>query len=302
MKIIDAHIHYARAEHFEACALDAGHILTNEHLQQVFSQNNIRAAVAMGTLHTSYSSGTPEASLQLEKDANATLSIPRVINLGGDFSLQDYGQPNNIFYCAGVASETLTETNVNKSLELFEKHLQTPGCVGVKLYPGYNYFYVTDKLYHGFYDLARSYDVPIVIHTGDTSRPAGMLKYSHPLTVDEVAVMFPQTRFVIAHLGNPWIVDAVAVVKKNHNVYADLSGLAAGDFTADWFFKEYHGYVEHLKTWLQYLGRYDKLMYGTDWPLVNIPTYIEIIKHIIPKQYQKQVFYDNAVKVFKLPF
>ena len=113
--------------------------------------------------------------------------------------------------------------------------------------------------------------------------------------------MFPQTNFVMAHLGNPWIVDGVEVVKKNPNVCADLSGLAAGNFSPEWFAKEYAGYVEHFKTWLKYLGRYDKLMYGTDWPLVNIPTYIEMIKGMIPEEHHTQVFYENAVRTFKLP-
>lgn len=283
-KIIDAHLHFVQAEHFEIRAQAAGHIASSEHLLEVFKEYNIVKAVAMGTYNS--------------LDENGAISYPRTVNLAGEFSLEHYNQPPEIVYCAGVDSSTLTAGNVRASLELFEQHLRSPHCVGFKLYPGYHDFYVSDPLYDGFYDLAAQYDLPVVVHTGDTARSNGLLKYSHPLTVDDAAVKFPNTKFVIAHVGNPWIVDAVAVAKNNPNVYIDLSGLAEGIFDPNWFFDEFSGYCEHLKTWLQYLSHYDKLMYGSDWPLVNIPTYLQIIGRIIPSQYHEQVFYENAVNIF----
>ncbi len=46
--------------------------------------------------------------------------------------------------------------------------------------------------------------------------------------MDEVAVDFPGVRFVLAHFGNPWLIDAAEVLFKNANVWADLSGLFVG--------------------------------------------------------------------------
>src|SRR5947199_334801 len=46
---------------------------------------------------------------------------------------------------------------------------------------------------------------------------------------DEVAVDHPDTRFVLCHVGNPWVADAAEVIYKNMNVWADLSGLVVGD-------------------------------------------------------------------------
>ena len=283
-KIIDAHLHFVQEEHFELRAQAAGHLASSAHLLEVFHKYNIVKAVAMGTYNILAETGE--------------LSYPRTINLGGKFSLDNYNQPPEILYCAGVDSSSLSAQNLNASLGLFEQHLRSKYCVGLKLYPGYNDFYVSDPLYDEFYALAADYNLPVVIHTGDTARSSGLLKYSHPLTVDEVAVKFPQTKFVLAHVGNPWIVDAVAVAKNNPNVFIDLSGLAEGVFEPEWFFSEYSGYCEHLKTWLQYLSHYDKLMYGSDWPLVNIPTYLQIIGKLIPAQYHQQVFYENALNIF----
>jgi uncharacterized protein len=176
--------------------------------------------------------------------------------------------------------------------------LKDPKCVGIKMYPGYNFIYPSDPIHDGFYELAAQYDVPVVFHTGDTANPRGKVKYSHPLCIDEVAVDHPNTRFVMAHFGNPWIVDATEVAKKNPNVFIDLSALAQGMFDVEWFFKEYTGYVEHLRTWIAYLSDENKLMYGSDFPLVNMNTYMNIIARLIPEKLHENVFHKNALNVF----
>ena len=125
-----------------------------------------------------------------------------------------------------------------------------------------------------------------------------MLKYSHPLAVDEAAVRFPRVRFVLAHCGNPWITDAVAVAAKNPNVFLDLSGLAEGNFSPDRFCTRFCGHWEHLRHWLTDLDDWEKVMYGSDWPLVNIPAYLEIIRRLIPEEHREKVFFANACRIF----
>ena len=44
--------------------------------------------------------------------------------------------------------------------------------------------------------------------------------------------------------------DAAAVVEKNENVAADLSGLLEGKFDIPEFLEEQSGYISTLKTWL----------------------------------------------------
>ena len=39
-------------------------------------------------------------------------------------------------------------------------------------------------------------------------------------------------------------------------------------------------------------------MYGSDWPLVNIPLYIRMISYIIPEEHYEEVFYQNALRIF----
>lgn len=268
MKIIDAHIHFCPGiPSFVVLAQQAGHQYTAQHLQAEFKRLHIERAVVMGN---------------------------------GPLDPAQHQYPDILRYCVGLDSnraETMTQQHM---LELVEANLRRKECVGIKLYPGYSYLYVNDQRYAPLYELAAQYDKPVAIHTGATAGGKGLLKYSHPLTVDEAAVQFPQTRFVMCHFGNPWLTDAAAVMEKNDNVFADLSGLLEGRIELDELFEENSGYFSLLRTWMGYAGGYEKLMYGTDWPLVNLEQYITFITRLVPERYHENVFYKTAKHVYRL--
>jgi hypothetical protein len=101
--------------------------------------------------------------------------------------------------------------------------------VGFKAYLGYLHFSPADPGYRPFYKLAAKYNLPVIFHTGDTWSYKAKVKFAHPLGVDEVAVDHAEVRFVMAHWGNPWLLDASEVISKNDNVWGDLSGFYVGD-------------------------------------------------------------------------
>ena len=283
MNIIDAHIHFTDAPHFHQNALLADHKNNHNHLEKAMKKENIVFAIAMGV------TGREESRFSGEAMG---------IDLAGELDLDHYNQPAQICYCCGIHSEAITRQMLRESLDSVEKHLKTKQCVGIKFYPGYNHVYLADERHEPYFELAQYYDVPVVVHTGDTARADALVKYSHPLTVDEAAVRHPHVHFVMAHYGNPWVVDASEVAKKNENVFLDLSGLAQGNFELNWFMDTFGGYVQHLRTWLAYLNSYEKVMYGSDWPLVNLNAYIKLMQEIVPETYHDAVFYNNAQAVF----
>lgn len=63
----------------------------------------------------------------------------------------------------------------------------------------------------------------------------------------------------MCHFGNPFLEAAAAVLEKNPNVCADLSGLLEGRADLDRYFVERAGYVGLLRTWMDYLGCWDPL-------------------------------------------
>jgi predicted TIM-barrel fold metal-dependent hydrolase len=269
MKIIDAHIHFAQHEHFDQLAREAGHHNSAERLQADFARLDIAGAVVMGNR---------------------------------DLSLESHIYPDFLRYCIGLDRGNFAGADVAKVLRQVELHLQCDSCVGLKLYPGYNAFYVYDPLYAPFFELAARCDKPVAIHTGELAGNWGLVKYSHPLTVDEVATAHPKTRFVLCHLGNPWIMDAAVVMNKNPNVSADLSGFLRGKQDMKGYFANNAHYLDYIKMTLQYMQAWDRLMYGTDWPLANMENSIEFIAELIPGKYHDLVFYQNARRIYGVDF
>jgi predicted TIM-barrel fold metal-dependent hydrolase len=211
-------------------------------------------------------------------------------NINKDFKtpLIDSHEEKEIIRIASINPYTVT----SKSIKQTGKLLESGKIKGLKIYLGYLPFYPNNQLYHPFYRLAGKYNVPVIFHTGDTYSQKAKIKYSKPLSIDEVAVEFPQTNFIIAHLGNPWLIDAAEIILKNPNVYADLSGFIVGRNVKC-------PNIKQIKEALEYCG-YEKILYGSDWPLVPMNQYIRLIKKIVPKQYQNKVFYENAKRLFKL--
>ena len=272
MKIIDAHLHLFPTDEdwAEQSAQRVGHHNSIDHLRQEYARLGMVHGVVMG---------------------NRSLEV----------SYHDY--PGDMFhYCVGLDRSLLGKGSgpVADLPDRVEEHLKRESCCGIKLYPGYNKIWLTDPMYEPIYELAARYDKPVAVHMGLTAHPRAHLKYCHPFALDEAAADNPRTRFVMCHFGNPFLDAAAAVVEKNPNVSADLSGILDGRVELDAYFREYAGYAGLLDTWLKAINSWDKLMYGTDWPIVNLEEYIEFIKRLMPEQHWEKVFFHNANRIYGL--
>ena len=168
---------------------------------------------------------------------------------------------------------------------------------GLKLYPGYEAFYVHDARMRVVYELAGEYGVPVMIHTGDTFDPKGKVKYAHPLEVDEVAVDFRDVTFVICHLGNPWVTDAMEVIYKNDNVVGDISGFTLGHF--DERFEQYM--LQKVKEAIIFAGDPSSLLFGTDWPIAQMSGYLRFVRNLgLSEEETELILWKNAARIFNL--
>ena len=271
MKIIDTHLHLFPSEpRTDALAEGVGHKNDPEHLRRVYGELNMVHGVVMG---------------------NRSLDV-------------DYHRyPADLFhYCVGLDSALMEGGRrlIPDLPDRVEEHLKRRECCGVKLYPGYNKVWLTDPMYEPIYALAARYDKPVAVHMGLTAHPRAHLKYCHPLALDEAAADHKHTRFVMCHFGNPFLDCAAAVVEKNPNVATDLSGLLEGRLDLDAYFQEQAGYVGLLRTWMTALGAWDRLMFGTDWPIVNLEEYISFVGRLLPEKHHEKVFFHNANGIYGL--
>lgn len=184
-----------------------------------------------------------------------------------------------------------------KDLREMADYLRSGEIKGFKLYPGYEPFYPHDKRLQVIYELAIEFDIPVMFHSGDTYTPKGKIRFSHPLHIDDVAVDFPELKIVICHVGNPWIRDCMEVVYKNKNVYADFSGLVLGDFS-----DKFERYMkEQLEDMILYAGEPEYLLYGTDWPISTMKSYLNFMRQLDLTDDKKELIYwKNAAKLFKI--
>ncbi len=185
----------------------------------------------------------------------------------------------------------------HRDVREISEYLENGFIKGLKFYPGYEPFYPNDIRLKLLYEMAVEYDVPVMFHSGDTYAPTGKVKYSHPLHIDDLAVDYPDLKIVICHIGNPWIKDCMEVVYKNNNVYADISGLVLGNFS-DKFERYMKKEIEEMIT---YAGDPNYLLYGTDWPISNMESYLKFMDQLeLDDEKKERILWKNAAQLFKI--
>jgi predicted TIM-barrel fold metal-dependent hydrolase len=171
------------------------------------------------------------------------------------------GTPNDFVeqFCARTSTETVGFMSLDPTdADVLEQMADgvARGLRGIKLYPVLALFDPRDKRYDPFYQAAQQYGLVLLWHMGATPSPAGDLSVSNPLVVDEVARRHPQLKQIIAHLGHPWQRETIVTLRKNPNVFSDVS--------ASWA-RPYDGFRALVRA--QEWNVVDKLLFGSDYPL-----------------------------------
>ncbi|HSF28771.1 MAG TPA: amidohydrolase family protein [Nitrosopumilaceae archaeon] len=197
----------------------------------------------------------------------------------------------------GIVAGYSIDNNDGEDLKQYERWIKDGRVKGLKIYCGYEHYYPYDKRYQKVYDVCVEFGIPVMIHSGDTFTEKGKLKFSHPIHVDEVAVDNPELKVVVCHLGNPWIEDCQEIIYKNDNVYADMSGLAVGKF--DHFFEKIM--AEKVAELINYAGEPNYLLYGTDWPISDMDSYLSFVAKLkLKPDYRDRLMYKNSKALFKI--
>jgi predicted TIM-barrel fold metal-dependent hydrolase len=278
--VIDAHIHVAPPGLPGAGSLGPQLEMTADRLASLLRHEMAAAGVtrvlAMGCL-----GGPPDDPLGIA----TTLQLARLV-------------PG--LHALGVADPTRTDT---EHLRRVNTALAAGNVIALKGYLGYLHYGPDHPGYRPYYELAARYRLPFIFHTGDTYSPKAKLRFAQPLLVDEVAVDHPDVRFVLAHFGNPWLMDAAEVVYKNVNVWADLSALALGDreaFSAEERQDCLLDVTTALRRAFRYAERPNRFLYGSDWPLADMTAYRDFLQAALPATCHEQVFEENARTLFRL--
>ena len=263
--IIDCHVHLNRYEETEPASLTERYRLLREEM----ARHDVDYAIVL-------------SSYKVNDDRPSTDQILEVVQ----------GDPH-IGVVAGISYLNYSAADLAHLRVL----LRERSILGLKLYPGYEPFYVHDPRLRVVYELASEFNVPVMIHSGDTFDPRGKIKYAHPIEVDEVAVDYPEVTFVICHLGNPWVTDAMAVIYKNSNVVGDISG-----FTLKHFEERFEEFMaDQVREVVTYAGNPHSILYGTDWPISTMGSYLKFVDKLgLSPEEKELVLWENAARVFQI--
>ncbi|MHA1361645.1 MAG: amidohydrolase family protein [Candidatus Freyarchaeota archaeon] len=195
-------------------------------------------------------------------DKTVILALDYEFAFKGDVTFRDYND-----YVANILKEYpdrfigfcgIDPRRGKAAIRELERCVEELGFRGVKLWP-LTGFYPDDPQFYPFYERVEELGVPILCHTG-MGPPKTYLKYNRPVYIDRIAVDFPGIKFQMAHIGNPWMSEAIAVAAKNPNVYFDISMWEVSFKLAPLAF--YQTLIEAKMT-----CGVGKILFGSDWPL-----------------------------------
>jgi predicted TIM-barrel fold metal-dependent hydrolase len=106
------------------------------------------------------------------------------------------------------------------------------GFRAVKLFPGEGY-YPDDPRFYELFDAIQDRGLAVIVSLGlpgftlssePGKRRALNSAYAYPMRIDAPSRLFPRLRFVVLHMGFPFLFEAWSVHHANKNIYLDLSG------------------------------------------------------------------------------
>jgi hypothetical protein len=145
----------------------------------------------------------------------------------------------------------------------------TLGLKGLKLSPPYQAFHPHAPEAIEVYRAAAELGLVVMFHQGAVFMPRAVLEVANPALLDKVARDFPDLRIIVAHAGQPWFAETVALMYKHANVFADLSAR----FHRPW---QLHNI---LLAAIDYKVT-DRLLFGTDFPVLRPQYCVEELRAI----------------------
>ncbi len=166
------------------------------------------------------------------------------------------------------------------------------GFVGAHLYPHWFGLPPDHAKYYPYYSKCAELDVPIMMQVGHNlvySRERRLPSVARPITLDQVAIDFPELALIGIHIGVPWTDEMISMCWKHANVYT------AGDAYAPKHWPKQ--YVHYANTY----GK-GKVLFGTDWPVIDPERAVREVKNLgLHPESESALMRDTALRLFKLP-
>lgn len=159
----------------------------------------------------------------------------------------------------GFGSVNPAYRGVDAAVKELERSVTELGLKGLKLYPMYQGWSPADPLLSfPIFEKAAELDIPVLVHQAGSTRVDARMEFARPALLDAVGRHFPTVRLLIAHCGTPWVEEAMFMLTKHPNFYAELSYHVSTVTT-----EELYRWFLHLE---QMFVPLEKVVFGTDYP------------------------------------
>ncbi|MSO64655.1 MAG: amidohydrolase [Alphaproteobacteria bacterium] len=176
-----------------------------------------------------------------------------------------------------------------RELEYAVKEL---GFVGAHYYPHWFDLSPDHAYVFPIYAKCIELDISIMMQVGHNlvySRDRRLPSVARPITLDRVAILYPELKLLGIHLGVPWTDEMISMAWKHEHIYI------GGDAYAP-------------KHWPQQMVHYantygsHKFLFGTDWPVIDPVRAVREVGELNfrPDSYKK-IMRDNALGIFAIP-
>jgi predicted TIM-barrel fold metal-dependent hydrolase len=166
------------------------------------------------------------------------------------------------------------------------------GFVGAHLYPHWFSLAPDHARYYPYYAKCCELDIPIMMQIGQNliyQKDRRLPSVGRPICLDQVAIDFPDLRLIGIHIGVPWAEEMIAMAWKHENVFIGADAYAPKYWPAP--------LIKYLNSYGQ-----DKVLFGTDWPVIDPLRATQEIDALGLKPTPKaKLLRENALRVFKLP-
>ena len=176
---------------------------------------------------------------------------------------------------------------VEKSKETIRRCIDEYGFHGVKLNGAQDFYYIDDpKMSLPLIDEIAKRGKLVAFHCG-----SDFFEETHPFRIGKIAKMYPETTFIMIHMGGASIPDlgdaAIEIAAENPNIMLIGSAIAS----------------RKLEKAVRVLGA-DRLMFGSDHPFqfmhVELARYKALFKGVISDEDFEKIMSGNVVKLLGL--
>jgi hypothetical protein len=166
------------------------------------------------------------------------------------------------------------------------------GFVGAHLYPHWFELPPNHRRYYPYYAKCCELGIPIMMQVGHNliyQRDRRLPSVGRPITLDDVAIDFPELKLIGIHIGVPWTEEMISMAWKHENVFIGADAYAPKHWP--------RALVHYLDSY----GRH-KVIFGTDWPVIDPERAVKEIDELaIRTESREALMHDNSARIFKLP-